>query len=82
MPLDCSIQAQDKRREMLQALVEKRYSGVQSVSDRSRSVTYHDPVSLAKAINQLQREIDYCDGTLSRRSILGRIYHVPYNRWV
>ena len=81
MPLDCSVDMQDKRREMLRDLIEKRYSGVQSVSDRSRSVSYHDPVMLSRLINALQREIDACDGNLSRASVVGRVHFVPYNRW-
>jgi hypothetical protein len=81
MPLDCSVQAQDKRREMLRDLIEKRYSGVQSVSDRSRSVTYQDPVMLNRLINALQREIDLCDGNLTRSTVVGRVHFVPFNRW-
>jgi hypothetical protein len=82
MAIDCAPVEQEKRREMLKDLREKRYSGVQSISDRSRSVTYRDPAALNKLITALEQEIALCDGTLSRRMTPRRIFHPPYAKWL
>jgi hypothetical protein len=80
MTIDCSIQAQDDRRRMLKELLEKRYSGVSSISDRSRSVNYQSPGDLARLIKSLQQEIDYCEtGQIARPR---RFVHLPYNKWL
>lgn len=82
IPIDCSPLAQDERWKQLRELMGKLYSGVQSVSDRSRSVTYHDSNTLRKLINGLQQEIALCAGCSGRRSMARRIFYVPYDRWL
>jgi hypothetical protein len=79
MTIDCSIEAQDQRRQLLKDLMAKRYSGVQSVSDRSRSVTYQSPGDLSRLIKNLQQEIDYCDGRPWRPR---RVVFLPYDKWL
>jgi hypothetical protein len=82
MPLDCSPAEQDRRREMLRDLRAIRYGGAQSLSDRSRSVSYRSAAELVAAINALEREIELCDGTLSRRTLARRIFHPAYSKWL
>jgi hypothetical protein len=77
----CSPEEQEKRRELLDGLKQKRYSGVASVSDRSRSVSYQDPASILKAIKALEDEIAICDGTYVHRQ-RSRIRFAPYNKWL
>lgn len=62
MTIDCSTAAQAERRKQLAALRARVNSGVQSVSDRSRSVGYSNYESLTAAIAQLEREVAYCNG--------------------
>jgi hypothetical protein len=81
-PLDCSPEAQEDRRKYLKDLLGKVYSGVQSISDRSRSVTYHDGNSLWRLINGLRDEIALCGGCASRRAVARRIFYQPYNKWM
>jgi hypothetical protein len=78
MTLDCSLEAQDQRRRLLKELIDKRYSGVQSVSDRSRSVSYQDPTTLNRLIRSLRDELAYCDGTYQRPR---RFVYLPYDKW-
>jgi len=59
--LDCSPEAQDARRKQLQALMAKAYSGVSSVADRGRSVSYRDYAAMEPLIAQLQKEIVACE---------------------
>jgi hypothetical protein len=80
--IDCSPAWQEHRRQMLKDLVEKRYSGVQSLTDRSRSVTYVSPEELNRLIRGLEDEIALCDGTLSRRAHGRRIFTPPLNKWL
>jgi hypothetical protein len=82
LPLDCSPEAQEDRRKWLKDLLGKVYSGVQSISDRSRSVTYHDGRSMWQLINALRNEIAQCSGCTGRRAYARRIFHVPYNKWM
>jgi hypothetical protein len=82
LPIDCSIQAQEDRWKKLKDLMDRLYSGVTSVSDRSRSVTYHDTTTLRKLINALQQEYSFCAGCTSRRQMARRIFYVPYDRWL
>jgi hypothetical protein len=80
MTIDCSIAAQDKRRQLLKDLMEKRYSGVSSISDRSRSVTYHDSGTLSALIRDLQQEIAFCDTGRVLRS--RRFIQLPYSKYL
>ena len=59
--LDCSDDAQAERRRQLAALLAKMRSGVSSVSDRGRSVTYQNNANLWLLLLQLRNEIDACD---------------------
>jgi hypothetical protein len=76
MSIDCSLAAQNERRKQLAALRAKLFGGVQSISDRSRSVGYHGPDALMAGIRQLERELDYCDG-VARTS---RLSYVPLTK--
>jgi hypothetical protein len=69
--LDCSEDAQARRRQQLAELEAKIFSGVQSVSDRSRSVSYRDLAALWPLRALLLRQIAQCEGCLFGRS---RIY--------
>jgi hypothetical protein len=82
VPIDCSPEAQEDRRKWLKDLYGKLYTGVQSISDRSRSVSYHSGNDLWKLINALQGEIALCAGCLNRRATARRIFHVAYNKWM
>lgn len=73
MSIDCTVAAQEERKARLKELRAKLYSGVQSVSDRSRSVGYHNDTALAASIARLEREADFCDGVRPRR----RLFHIP-----
>jgi hypothetical protein len=81
-PIDCSPEAQADRWEKLKGLRDKLYSGVQSISDRSRSVSYYDGVSLRKLISALENEMALCSGCLNRRMTARRIFTVPYDKWL
>jgi hypothetical protein len=59
--LDCSEDAQALRRRQLADLWAKLRSGVTSVSDRGRSVSYGRFADLRPLIAQLQREIAACE---------------------
>jgi hypothetical protein len=58
--IDCSPEAQAEYRRQLTELNAKLNSGVSSVSDRSRSVGYHNPDFLLKAIHRLEDKLAYC----------------------
>ena len=73
MSIDCSVAAIADRKKRLEALRAKLFAGVQSVSDRSRSVGYFNDTALAALIARLEREEDYCNGVQPRR----RLYHTP-----
>lgn len=81
-PIDCSPEAQDQRRDLLKGLYDKLYSGVQSVSDRSRSVSYHDSTTLRKLINALTQEMQLCGGCLTRRNSARRLFYQAYDKWL
>jgi hypothetical protein len=57
--IDCSPEAQERRKHQLAELEAKRYSGVSSVSDRSRSVGY-DQTVIEAGINRLRHELAMC----------------------
>jgi hypothetical protein len=78
MSIDCSLQAQEDRKQQLRDLLAKRNSGVQSVSDRSRSVTYQSPGVLNELIRAVKRDIDYCEGGGQRPR---RVIFLPYSKW-
>jgi hypothetical protein len=59
--LDCSDEAQALRRRQLQDLMAKLNSGVTSVSDRGRSVSYANYTALFPLLRQLRREIAACE---------------------
>lgn len=68
--MDCTPETQAERRRQLVRLKAKRYSGVQSVSDRSRSVSYLNGEAMDQAIAKLEREIARCDGCAAPRRLL------------
>ncbi len=74
MFVDCSPEAQALRQRQLDELKAKLYSGVSSVSDRSRSVGYHNPDYLLKAIGRLEDELAYCTVGFRRTS---RVSYAP-----
>jgi hypothetical protein len=59
--LDCSPAAQDTRRRQLDAIRAKLASGVSSVGDRGRSVTYRGINDLIPVAQQIQRELISCE---------------------
>lgn len=59
--LDCSPEAQDERKRALRALMAKAYSGVSSIADRGRSVSYRDLNAMEPLIDDLRREIVACE---------------------
>jgi hypothetical protein len=73
---DCSKEAQAARRRQLADLEAKLYSGVSSVSDRSRSVSYHNTELLIPLINRLRNEIAFCILGFWPRS-RRRVFHLP-----
>jgi hypothetical protein len=75
--LDCSPEAQAARLRQLQALQAKAYSGVSSIADRGRSVSYRDYAAMEPLIEQLQMEINACaTGVWPRRRSLSYIDQV------
>jgi hypothetical protein len=78
VPLDCSDDAQDLRRELLKGLMLKLYSGVDSLSDRGRSVNYLGPDDLQQLIKNLGNEIAKCEGSYQPAS---RVFTWDYNKW-
>lgn len=78
-PLDCSLDAQNDRRDFLRALKQKLYSGVESLGDRGRTVKYVSQSDLKEAIDGLEKEIAFCDGTLR---VGTRIRYAPYSKWL
>jgi len=60
--LDCSPEAQAERKRRLAELWAKLFSGVRSVSDRGRSVTYGtDFAAMRPLLKRLQDEITACE---------------------
>lgn len=59
--LDCSEQAQAERRAQLVALMAKVRSGVTSIADRGRSVSYQNFATLGPILRNLRNEIDACE---------------------
>ena len=59
--LDCSPEAQDARKRQLDALMAKLRSGVTSVSDRGRSVSYANYNAMLPLLLQLRQEIQACE---------------------
>jgi hypothetical protein len=58
--LDCSPEAQDARKRALQSLAAKANSGVSSVADRGRSVSYRAPADMEQQLNRLKQEYVAC----------------------
>ena len=71
--IDCSLDAQNRRRAELATLRARLTGGVQSVSDRSRSVSYVSPDALMLAIGRIEREIALCEGVPRAR----RLAYIP-----
>ena len=69
--IDCSDEAQQRRRDLLDRLegLLSSSAGISSVTDRGRSVTYRsDTAALLARINALRAELMFCDyGVLPRR---------------
>lgn len=77
--LDCSAPVQAWRKRRLMELMDKYYSGVESVGDRGRSVNYRDADDLQGLMNKLSDQIALCDNVpLYSRP---RIFAVPYDKW-
>ena len=72
--VDCSPEAQARYRRQLDELEARLYSGVSSVSDRSRSVGYHNPDYLRVLANELRDKLAFCAGCRLRVS---RISYTP-----
>ena len=70
MFVDCSPEAQALRQRQLDELKAKLYSGVSSVSDRSRSVGYHNPDYLRQLANELRDKLAFCAGCRLRVSCI------------
>lgn len=87
-PGDCSQPAQDWRRWMLGQLMMKMYTGVESLSDRGRSVNYASLGDLGTLIRSLQGQIALCDnvpGGVGTTGALGRgrrMFYAPYSKWL
>jgi hypothetical protein len=79
--LDCSEEAQRWRKLALARLLEKMYSGVESLGDRGRSVNYHSLDDLQRLVNNLRQEIALCDNTPGADTGGRRIFTIPYNKW-
>jgi hypothetical protein len=58
--LDCSPPAQEARIKQLADLMAKAATGVSSVSDRGRSVSYRSPADMQMQIFRLRDEIAGC----------------------
>jgi len=58
--LDCSPEAQDARKRLLESLIVKQASGVSSIADRGRSVAYRSPADMQKTIDELKRDYVAC----------------------
>jgi len=72
--LDCSEEAQAARRRQLAALIAKLTSGVSSISDRGRSVSYRDLNAMRPLIALLQAQITACEtGVWPRTRRLGYV---------
>jgi hypothetical protein len=78
MAVDCSPAARQERQDQIKALREKIYSGVQSISDRSRSVSYSTGKDLMALLAMLQAEEDVCDGKPTGQR---RVFYAPYSKW-
>jgi hypothetical protein len=59
--LDCSDAAQDARRRQLEEMLAKMRSGVSTVGDRGRNVSYRSPSELWPMAQHLQKEIIACE---------------------
>jgi hypothetical protein len=60
--IDCSPEGLARYRLQLAGIEDKLYSGVSSVSDRSRSVSYHNPNYLEAMARRLRWRLAYCAG--------------------
>lgn len=58
--IDCSPAAQARRWQALQELEARLFSGVQSVSDRNRQVSFMSPKDIAAQINLLRSQMNFC----------------------
>jgi hypothetical protein len=58
--LDCSPEAQEARKRLLQSLTAKQAGGVASIADRGRSVSYRSAADMSKTIDDLKREYVAC----------------------
>src|SRR5262245_61223320 len=58
--IDCSDEGIERLRQQLQAMLDRRYSLINSVSDRSRSVSYARE-EIGPLINELMAKIYFCE---------------------
>lgn len=78
-PIDCSDDAQDQRRQLLKDLMAKRFSGVDSLSDRGRSVNYVDGKEMDDLIKRLGNAIAMCEGSYRAPT---QVIFIPYDKWL
>lgn len=77
--VDCSPAAKIWRARKLQDLLDKLYSGVDSLGDRGRSVNYRDADELRAMINRLENQQAMCE---TGHGLHGRrVFTVPYGKW-
>jgi hypothetical protein len=77
--VDCSPARQIWRAKRLQELLDKLYSGVDSLGDRGRSVNYVSPEELQHLISNLENQMAMCE---TGHGLTGRrVFTVPYSKW-
>jgi len=72
----CNPEARAQRQQQIADLRAKIASGITSVADRGRSVSYNNPQWMWNILQSLEAEEDYCDGV--RRGM--RMIYVPMCR--
>jgi hypothetical protein len=77
--VNCSPAMKLWRANKLAELLDKLYSGVDSLGDRGRSVNYRDGDELQALINKLESQQAMCENGVG----LGgrKIFTVPYSKW-
>jgi hypothetical protein len=80
MALSCSPADQERRELKLKELEDRLYSGVSSVSDRSRSVNYQSPEELRRIIKGLRKDYDFCNGDYAGRG--RRVMYSSVYPWI
>ena len=68
MSVDCSPEARAERQRAIKRIEARLNSGVQSVSDRSRSVAYQNADALRAELRRLRAQEAVCDGVRITRT--------------